>query len=376
MAASRRSDRGLEARMESARRASAIHEKRTGRALRITEADIINEEMYGEINDLPTEYHRLNAYLHTQSAEFDRRLLAYLSCQMAMRQAVSNCWQNEQSHLDTRGVNFGTLQEPPSIGPPASPAAGNMINDRQKPYPTKIHDVPWAQHGHSGSLASTYVPGFDQQYPQAMFSSPHSSGRHMSLPSDTTMQPRCPSSGVPMDTLSSNNMPRVDSAVDMTNSPQNLQHPTLHNINDSKYINQSWQAHNGLSIEPLSTALPLDGQQFLTSSPQALHPHASHQPMSSPYQKFTHRRYSYNPNGKQKIAQGALPHLHTNQSTAPLSSGQRSSTNHGSRPSTSYGGALSQICYDANGMGPDGTFTRNPLEETDDTIPPRGNSTP
>ena len=310
--------------MESARRASALHEKRTGRALRITEADVINEEMYEEINDLPTEYRRLNAHLHTQSAEFDRRLLAYLSCQMAMRQAVSNCWQNEQSHLDTRGVNFGTPQEPPSIGPPASPAAGNTINDRQAPYPTNIHDVPWAQHGRPGSLASTYVPGFDQQYPQAMFSSPHSSGRHVSLPFDTTMQPPYPSSGVPMDTLSSNNMPRVDSAVDMTNSPQNLQNPSLHKINDSKYNNQSWQVHDGLSIEPLSTALPLDGQQFLTSSPQAFHPHESHQPMSSPSRSLINHRHSNNSNGKQKIAPGALPHLHTNQFTVPLSSGQTS----------------------------------------------------
>ena len=43
--------------MESARRASALHEKRTGRALRITEADVINEEMYEEINaDIMNEY--------------------------------------------------------------------------------------------------------------------------------------------------------------------------------------------------------------------------------------------------------------------------------------------------------------------------------
>ena len=65
IAASRRSDRSLEARIESARRASEIHKKRTGRALRVTEQDVINEEMYEEEDDdLPTQYQRLNAHVH------------------------------------------------------------------------------------------------------------------------------------------------------------------------------------------------------------------------------------------------------------------------------------------------------------------------
>lgn len=41
----------------------------------------------------------------------------------------------------------------------------------------------------------------------------------------------------------------------------------------------------------------------------------------------------------------------------------RSDFDYKSRPSTSYGGALSQACHDAGGLGPDGTLTRNALEE-------------
>src|ERR1700712_3878221 len=48
IAASRRSDRSLEARMESARRASEIHKRRCGRSFRITEEAVLNEEMYEE----------------------------------------------------------------------------------------------------------------------------------------------------------------------------------------------------------------------------------------------------------------------------------------------------------------------------------------
>ena len=89
IAASRRSDRSLEARVESARRASEIHKRRTGRTLRITEQDVINEEMYEEEDDnLPMQYRRLTAHLQTGSADLNRRLAAYLTNQVAMRNAA------------------------------------------------------------------------------------------------------------------------------------------------------------------------------------------------------------------------------------------------------------------------------------------------
>ncbi|RFU78277.1 hypothetical protein TARUN_3955 [Trichoderma arundinaceum] len=54
IAASRRTDRSLEARVQSARMASEIHKKRTGKGFRITEAIVLKEEMYEEEDcDLP-----------------------------------------------------------------------------------------------------------------------------------------------------------------------------------------------------------------------------------------------------------------------------------------------------------------------------------
>src|SRR3984957_20785659 len=89
IAASRRSDRSLEARVESARRASEIHKRRTGRSLRVTEQYVINEEMYEEEDDdLPLQYRRLTAHLQTNSVDFNRRLEAYLTNQVAMRSAM------------------------------------------------------------------------------------------------------------------------------------------------------------------------------------------------------------------------------------------------------------------------------------------------
>jgi hypothetical protein len=89
IAASRRSDRSLEARVESARRASEIHKRRTGRSLRVTEQDVVNDEMYEEEDDLlPMQYRRLAAHLQTSSLDFNRRLAAYLTNHVAMRSAL------------------------------------------------------------------------------------------------------------------------------------------------------------------------------------------------------------------------------------------------------------------------------------------------
>lgn len=95
IAASRRSDRSLEARIESARRASEIHKKRTGRALRVTEQDVINEEMYEEEDDdLPTQYQRLNAHLHTTSVMFNKKLHDYIATQHGVRNMFMSQYQN------------------------------------------------------------------------------------------------------------------------------------------------------------------------------------------------------------------------------------------------------------------------------------------
>lgn len=59
VAASWRTDRMLMDRVESARRASEIHKRRTGRSLRITKEIVMNEEMYEEeYDDRSLQYRR------------------------------------------------------------------------------------------------------------------------------------------------------------------------------------------------------------------------------------------------------------------------------------------------------------------------------
>lgn len=59
--------------------------------MRVTEQDVVNEEMYEEEDDdIPAQYRRLTAHLQTGSPDFNRRLAAYLTNTVAMRTALED----------------------------------------------------------------------------------------------------------------------------------------------------------------------------------------------------------------------------------------------------------------------------------------------
>jgi hypothetical protein len=163
----------LEARVESARRASEIHKRRTGRSLKVTEQDVINEEMYEEEDDdMPWQYRSLTAHLRTGSADFDRRLSAYLTNQVAMRSALGqgiinayaqdygqgqpSQFANQQpyfpspmlAHQQQQQMGQQTMQQPIK---PISPSM-----QRQAPYPSPR--TQQMQQFRSSSIASPQVP--------------------------------------------------------------------------------------------------------------------------------------------------------------------------------------------------------------------------
>ncbi|KAI2471583.1 hypothetical protein F4781DRAFT_102959 [Annulohypoxylon bovei var. microspora] len=85
IAASRRADRSLEARVQSARQASEIHRRRTGRGLKVSEEIVLKEEMYEEEeDDIPRHYKYLTAHLQTNSPDMNHRVSAYITTQTAM----------------------------------------------------------------------------------------------------------------------------------------------------------------------------------------------------------------------------------------------------------------------------------------------------
>ena len=89
IAASRRADRSIEARVQSARMASSIHKKRTGRGFKVTEEIVMKEEMYEEEEDeFPRQFRALTAHLQTGSPDMNNRLNAYVSNHFALASLV------------------------------------------------------------------------------------------------------------------------------------------------------------------------------------------------------------------------------------------------------------------------------------------------
>ncbi|KAF5582985.1 hypothetical protein FPCIR_9219 [Fusarium pseudocircinatum] len=104
IAASRRADRSLEARVQSAKMASEIHKKRTGKAFRITEEIVMKEEMYEEEDDeFPRSYRILRQSMQTDNPAFNARVDAYLVNRVAMSQMISateSDWRNNEINME------------------------------------------------------------------------------------------------------------------------------------------------------------------------------------------------------------------------------------------------------------------------------------
>ncbi|CAI6338496.1 unnamed protein product [Periconia digitata] len=184
IAASRRSDRSLEARIESARRASDIHKKRTGRGLRVTEQDVINEEMYEEEDDdLPTQYQRLNAHLHTSSQVFNKKLQDYIAAQTGVRHMFM-----QQQFPDPNPQQYAAHQFQQN---------GQMPMMYQPMYPSQSFSPTTPTFIHSGVSYNPQLLQQHQSFRQAPYSIPSRNKMHQRSASVTTPL-AMPSPGMPL----------------------------------------------------------------------------------------------------------------------------------------------------------------------------------
>ncbi|KUJ10655.1 uncharacterized protein LY89DRAFT_248016 [Mollisia scopiformis] len=137
VAASRRSDRSLEARVESAHRASEIHKKRTGRGFKITVEGVANEEMYEEEDDLPPKYRNVTHHFPMdRNGEFNERLGAYLASNVALRTLVAQSMEASEQHPSGFAANHSQI---PNQGPAQMQMHMQQTNHNQNMYQ--------AQHG-------------------------------------------------------------------------------------------------------------------------------------------------------------------------------------------------------------------------------------
>jgi hypothetical protein len=297
IAASRRTDRGLNARMQSARRASEIHQKRTGRALRVTEVEVLNEALYEEITDVSTQRRRWRAHLHTQSEDFDRSLLTFMTNQLAahdaLDQAVAGTWLEEQRDAAAGFLNPGIMHLMPSPHQTIDVSASNF---QHTPYLPGSWQPRSEDYTYQAPMAPPNEYTYDEQPRSPSDPAWLDLSRRMSLPITFTQplySPIWPST--PASNCSTSPLKRVHSTVD------HMYHPSSNdNFQQTASSHQSQKPTVNTTPQSLSPTLSSENHELPTANPYSLGHGTNKFPAASPRHDFTDRRYSYNPNGKPK----------------------------------------------------------------------------
>lgn len=271
IAASRRSDRSLEARVESARRASEIHKRRTGRSLRVTEQDVVNEEMYEEEDDdLPMQYRRLTAHLQTGSADFNRRLSAYLTNHVAMRsaldQAITNSYAQQYPNAPQFVHNQNMYPSPfmtPNVPPQQSPSSFSQ------PYPTPGpsgyrpgHQARSASGSHGTPTFSPSIPA-----PSPVQAVPQLDRRRTSASSKSSSHSPTGAPATPQSMHARPALPQTSSTFNVKQEGQTSQQMRAPPQQSPVQQQHPFGGMNGFSnMSPFTTSLPTEAQMLLGSA--------------------------------------------------------------------------------------------------------------
>jgi len=181
IAASRRADRSIEARVQSARMASEIHKRRTGKAFRVTEEIVMKEEMYEEEeDDFPRSYRLLGPHMQTSSPEMNSRVETYLTNRVAMSKLLSASeqdWNNNAinkafaqtfPNANRQARNMSQRWSTPGYPiPPPPQSLGNRLPDpMDSSFDPSFEEVNYSHHQNdrSRSMSSAVSPSdLDEQ---------------------------------------------------------------------------------------------------------------------------------------------------------------------------------------------------------------------
>ena len=239
-----------------------------------------------EDDDLPMQYRRLTAHLQTGSADFNRRLAAYLTNHVAMRsaldQAINDSYaqqfphsptfaQNPYSMFPSPIVTQGLPMAPPGSIPQSAPPKPSSHPYRQSPYPMQgepeYRPSQQPQHKRSASMASPYqMQPTSQGYASSPREAPKSQlgARGTSVPAASTSTPTSPLGAgsrneVTISTSRSSPFRKVASPVN--GEKQNVQHQASTLPNQSRP-----DGMHKTGISPLTMTLPQDSQMLLGSA--------------------------------------------------------------------------------------------------------------
>jgi hypothetical protein len=342
IAASRRSDRSLEARIESARRASEIHKKRTGRALRVTEEDVVNEEMYEEEDDdILTQQRRLQTYLALNTGTiFDGRLNSWMLSTMGTRAMMLNNGFGPMQHQPTP---FFPYNPPQSAAPaqtqlhPTSPTSAQMYNpmnrqvqqQSQPGTPNSVQNVSQAGQGQQRHASMSSGPYRVAQDGQRMGNVHHQTSQPMSHPQSPALP--SPVSPTQSGVKSMNQSPVENNHYGNMTQPQQSygMQQTYSYPNSSSMFDPLGQLQGSTGLNLLSPSLPPEAQQMF-----GMNAWDPSNPSTQLYMNQNHGlpvpsgglAYTYNPNlsSSNKYNQTGQPTMGMSQtlSQSPLQSSQ------------------------------------------------------
>lgn len=297
IAASRRSDRSLEARVQSAFAASQIHKDRTGKALKVTEEIVLKEEMYEEEDDLPARY---QALMNSPLFALNPRASAYAITQMGMRDVVAARFSNEDpSRLDEVNRQFAQvfpgfgmpLQQTPlcDARPVHSPTAPGSHPPFPQPTPTQATS-PYSP------VTQTQHTGFPHASPQNVaFGSPFGSPAQSRVDSPASAKPMMPANTMPSLNvpspiqMRSMSMSHVDLHRETTISPvitpQGRQAAGQRRSYDEAFSSSQspLMTPTGPVAFPSGTGIPSPGMPFPTGLPTTYNSNNNHHRASAQY---------------------------------------------------------------------------------------------
>jgi hypothetical protein len=226
--------------------------------LRVTEQDVINEEMYEEEDDdLPHQYRRLTAHLQTGSADFNRRLAAYLTNNVAMRSALDQAITSSYAQQFPNAPRFAHNNPVPYPSPintqntmNPSQTSPSMLSPNSPRHP--FRQSPYPMPGMSG---------YRQQSQHGRSSSMHVPSEHAA----SSMSPVSASTerkfSMPTPVLSpAQSTPSVSPTMQRKSTPSPARTPT------TEAQQEPMISYTQSSISPLTTTLPAESQMLLGPS--------------------------------------------------------------------------------------------------------------
>lgn len=292
IAASRRGDRSLEARVQSAYAASEIHKQRTGKALKVSEQIVLNEEMYEEEDDLPARYSALlnNNDILASMPRFQAYAIATLGTRAAAYDRFPNLQRDLQREADVN-AQFAEFFGPRGFS--TRPAGGFQTHGSSA---QQVQSSPQMSAAPFSPTTPSHQPAFHYPSPQNALGSPVDS--HVGSP--TTANPMASNSGFPSPSMQ----------MSMHQRSMSMGHM------DALQVNRNTQSRAS-SISPViaPSAAQVAGQRrsFGEAFPEP------HSPLSTPSVPAALRQVSGMPSPGMPAPMGA-PHQQNNQRRRPSQS--------------------------------------------------------